>query len=183
MAVRGTNNGCCFCAALPQPCIAMKLCFCITERCPECSKMLRSQLWRPFAPIILPPSMLPPPQPAAAHGAPLMPAPPSSQCPMLCPCCAPVAAPVPAVQVDVIDARFVQLREAIGVARDFMEADAAHRAYVDSLVTQTFLDLRQLMQIVEAIFAACTRLCSLVKVRAAGGRQRGGALARRLALG
>jgi hypothetical protein len=69
------------------------------------------------------------------------------------------------LQVDVIDSRLAQLREAIAGAKDFMAADAAHRDYVDSLVIQTFLDLKQLMQIVEAIFSACTRLSALVQVR------------------
>ena len=73
---------------------------------------------------------------------------------------------LPLTQVDVVDSRFAALREEIHAVRDFVEADAAHRAYVDSLVTQTFLDLRQLGQIVEAIFGACTRFAALVQVRA-----------------
>lgn len=77
----------------------------------------------------------------------------------------PTSIPRPRVQVDVIDSRFAQLRQQIAAAADFVAADAAHRAYVDSLVIQTFLDLRQLMAIVEAIFAAAARLAALVQVR------------------
>lgn len=38
--------------------------------------------------------------------------------------------------MDVVDASFRQLRTAIASARDFSAADAAHRAYVDGLVSQ-----------------------------------------------
>lgn len=40
------------------------------------------------------------------------------------------------LSMDVIDASFGQLRAAIAAARDFSAADAAHRAYVDGLVSQ-----------------------------------------------
>lgn len=40
------------------------------------------------------------------------------------------------LSMDVVDASFGQLRSAIAAARDFSAADAAHRQYVDSLVSQ-----------------------------------------------
>lgn len=40
------------------------------------------------------------------------------------------------LSMDVVDASFGQLRGAIVAARDFSAADAAHRQYVDSLVSQ-----------------------------------------------
>ena len=40
------------------------------------------------------------------------------------------------LSMDVVDASFGQLRAAIAAARDFSAADAAHRAYVDGLVSQ-----------------------------------------------
>jgi hypothetical protein len=40
------------------------------------------------------------------------------------------------LSMDVVDASFAQLRGAIAAARDFSAADAAHRQYVDSLVSQ-----------------------------------------------
>lgn len=41
--------------------------------------------------------------------------------------------------MDVVDASFTQLRAAILDAQDFSAADAAHRQYVDSLVSQVWV--------------------------------------------
>ena len=43
------------------------------------------------------------------------------------------------LSMDVVDASFGQLRASIAAARDFSAADAAHRQYVDSLVSQVRL--------------------------------------------
>lgn len=43
------------------------------------------------------------------------------------------------LSMDVVDASFGQLRSSIAAARDFSAADAAHRQYVDSLVSQVRL--------------------------------------------
>ena len=40
------------------------------------------------------------------------------------------------LSMDVVDASFAQLRATIAGARDFSAADAAHRQYVDGLVSQ-----------------------------------------------
>lgn len=66
--------------------------------------------------------------------------------------------------MDVIDSRFSQLRDKVIDAQDFLGANAAHRYYVDSLLTDTFLDLKQLTQIVAELLSACLRLCTLIQV-------------------
>ncbi|PSC73303.1 DNA polymerase alpha catalytic subunit [Micractinium conductrix] len=73
------------------------------------------------------------------------------------------------LSMDVVDASFTQLRTAIASVRDFSAADAAHRAYVDSLVSQAFLDMRQLMVHLEDILRRCWELCALVQRVASGG--------------
>lgn len=67
------------------------------------------------------------------------------------------------VQLDVVEAATATLRGRIAAAADFSDADAAHRSFADSLVTHAFLDVRQLMGMVEGMFAACRRLCSLAR--------------------
>lgn len=43
------------------------------------------------------------------------------------------------LSMDVVESSFAQLRSAVASARDFSAADAAHRLYVDSLVSQVEL--------------------------------------------
>jgi hypothetical protein len=68
------------------------------------------------------------------------------------------------LSMDVVDASFGQLRASIAAARDFSAADAAHRQYVDSLVSQAFLDMKQLMAHLEGILRQCRELCTLIQV-------------------
>ncbi|EFN52335.1 hypothetical protein CHLNCDRAFT_58938 [Chlorella variabilis] len=70
--------------------------------------------------------------------------------------------------MDVVGASFGQLRAAVAGAKDFSAADAAHRRYVDSMVSQAFLDMRQLMGYLEDILRQCRKLCALVQRLAAG---------------
>ncbi|KAL4434808.1 hypothetical protein ABPG77_005335 [Micractinium sp. CCAP 211/92] len=82
------------------------------------------------------------------------------------------------LSMDVVDASFSQLRSAILSAGDFSAADAAHRQYVDSLVSQAFLDMKQLMLHLEDILRRCRELCTLVQ-RVADGHLDGAAEALR----
>ncbi|PRW61252.1 gamma-tubulin complex component 4-like protein [Chlorella sorokiniana] len=72
------------------------------------------------------------------------------------------------LSMDVVDASFGQLRASIAAARDFSAADAAHRQYVDSLVSQAFLDMKQLMAHLEGILRQCRELCTLIQRLADG---------------
>eukprot|EP00887_Chlorella_sp_A99_P007191 scaffold2.g7191.t1 len=81
------------------------------------------------------------------------------------------------VQMDVVDASFAGLRSAIEAARDFNEADTLHRSYVGSLVSQAFLDVRQLAGLLQDLFALCLRLAALVRELSAGGAGAQGAAA------
>jgi hypothetical protein len=56
------------------------------------------------------------------------------------------------------------MKEKINRTVDFTEADALHRFYVDSLITQSFLDMKQLMAIVEEMFIQGQRLCDVIMV-------------------
>lgn len=68
-------------------------------------------------------------------------------------------------QVDVIEAQFAVLSSRIRGARDFKEVERAHQAYLDALLSQCFLDMRQIAQMLEAVFALCQRLCNYIQVR------------------
>lgn len=68
-------------------------------------------------------------------------------------------------QVDVIEAQFALLSSRIRGARDFKEVERAHQAYLDALLSQCFLDMRQIGQMLEAVFALCQRLCNYIQVR------------------
>lgn len=72
------------------------------------------------------------------------------------------------LSMDVVDASFSHLRAAILGARDFSAADAAHRQYVSSLISQAFLDMKQLMLHLEDILRRARELCTLIQ-RVAGG--------------
>lgn len=82
------------------------------------------------------------------------------------------------LSMDVVDASFSQLRSAILSAADFSAADAAHRQFVDSLVSQAFLDMKQLMLHLEDILRRCRELCALVQ-RVGDGNLEGAAVALR----
>jgi hypothetical protein len=68
------------------------------------------------------------------------------------------------VQVDVIEAQFALLMRRVAGACDFKEVERAHRAYLDALLSQSFLDMRQIAQMLEAVFTLCQRLCAYVQV-------------------
>ncbi|KAK9803977.1 hypothetical protein WJX72_009639 [[Myrmecia] bisecta] len=67
------------------------------------------------------------------------------------------------IQVDVIEAQSSILTERIANARDFKEAERAHKAFMDALVMQTFLDMKQITQMLEAIFMLCQRMCGIIQ--------------------
>ena len=68
-------------------------------------------------------------------------------------------------QIDVIEAGYSQLQQRIGAARDFADAAAAHQAYVDALILQSFMDLPNFNKLLMLILALCTRLCKLLQVQ------------------
>jgi gamma-tubulin complex component 4 len=79
------------------------------------------------------------------------------------------------VQLDVVTAAAAALRRRVAAAADFSDADAAHRAFVDALVAQTFLDMRQVVGLVEGLFGLCRRLCALTTDLEGGGLDPGAA--------
>lgn len=68
------------------------------------------------------------------------------------------------VQADVVEGRYGRLLEAVQAARDFGEAEQAHREFVDAALVQSFMDLRQIMALLEGIMSLCHRLCVMVQV-------------------
>ena len=70
--------------------------------------------------------------------------------------------------LDVVGASWAQLRAAVAAAPDFSAADAAHRRYVDGLVSQSLLDMRGVMAHLEGMLHQCRELCGLVQVRVGG---------------
>ena len=68
-------------------------------------------------------------------------------------------------QIDVIEAGYAQLQQRIGAAQDFAQAAAAHEAYVDALVLQSFMDLPNFNKLLMVMFALCKRLCTLLQAR------------------
>jgi hypothetical protein len=68
-------------------------------------------------------------------------------------------------QVDVIEAQYALLKWRTAGARDFKEVERAHQAYLDALLSQCFLDMRQIGQMLEAVFTLCQRLCTYIQVR------------------
>ena len=72
------------------------------------------------------------------------------------------------LRVDVAEAAAAVLRRGIAAAKDFKEADAVHRTYVQKLTSEACLDVKQLMAAVEAIFLLGRQLCSVVKNLEAG---------------
>jgi gamma-tubulin complex component 4 len=66
------------------------------------------------------------------------------------------------LRVDVAEAAGAKLRSSIASARDFTEADAAHKTYVETLTAQACLDIKQLMAAVEAIFGLIKKLCGVI---------------------
>ena len=68
------------------------------------------------------------------------------------------------VQVDVIEAQSSILSQCIANAQDFSEAERAHQTFLDAVVTQSFLDMKAISQMLEGIFSLCQRLCGFVQV-------------------
>ncbi|KAL3140276.1 Gamma-tubulin complex component 4 [Trebouxia sp. C0009 RCD-2024] len=67
------------------------------------------------------------------------------------------------VQVDVIEAQSSILSQCIANARDFSEAERAHQTFLDAVVTQSFLDMKAISQMLEGVFSLCQRLCGFVQ--------------------
>ena len=68
------------------------------------------------------------------------------------------------VQVDVIEAQSSILSHCIANAQYFSEAERAHQTFLDAVVTQSFLDMKAISQMLEGIFNLCQRLCGFVQV-------------------
>ncbi len=68
------------------------------------------------------------------------------------------------LQVDVIAASYSKLQRGIADARDYAEARRAHEAFVDTLITQSFLDLPHFSKLLMVLFALVRRLCALLQV-------------------
>lgn len=68
------------------------------------------------------------------------------------------------MQVDVIEAQSSILSQCIANAQDFSEAERAHQTFMDAVVTQSFLDMKAISQMLEGIFSLCQRLCGFVQV-------------------
>lgn len=68
------------------------------------------------------------------------------------------------LQVDVIEAQSSVLSQCIANAQDFSEAERAHETFMDAVVTQSFLDMKAISQMLEGIFSLCQRLCGFVQV-------------------
>lgn len=68
------------------------------------------------------------------------------------------------MQVDVIEAQSSILSQCIANAQDFSEAERAHQTFLDAVVTQSFLDMKAISQMLEGIFSLCQRLCGFVQV-------------------
>lgn len=66
------------------------------------------------------------------------------------------------LRVDVAESAGATLRSSIASAKDFTEADAAHKTYVETLTAQACLDIKQLMAAVEAIFGLVKGLCGVI---------------------
>jgi gamma-tubulin complex component 4 len=66
------------------------------------------------------------------------------------------------LRVDVAESAGARLRSSIASAKDFTEADAAHKTYVETLIEQACLDIKQLMTAVEATFGLIKRLCGVI---------------------
>lgn len=66
------------------------------------------------------------------------------------------------LRVDVAESAGATLHRSIASAKDFIEADAAHKTYVETLTAQACLDIKQLMAAVEAIFGLIKRLCGVI---------------------
>jgi hypothetical protein len=56
----------------------------------------------------------------------------------------------------------------MAAARDFQGAEAAAAEFLDACVQQCFLDVRPLAAALEAAYALCRRICTLVRVRERG---------------
>lgn len=69
------------------------------------------------------------------------------------------------LQVDVIEAQSSVLSQCIANAQDFSEAERAHETFMDAVVTQSFLDMKAISQMLEGIFGLCQRLCGFVQVQ------------------
>ncbi|KAL3153823.1 Gamma-tubulin complex component 4, variant 2 [Trebouxia sp. C0010 RCD-2024] len=67
------------------------------------------------------------------------------------------------VQVDVIEAQSSILSQCIANAQDFSEAERAHQTFLDAVVTQSFLDMKAISQMLEGVFGLCQRLCGFVQ--------------------
>lgn len=63
-----------------------------------------------------------------------------------------------------IAAQSAVLAERMAGARDYKDAERAHRSFLDALVTQAFLDVKQIMTMLEAIFVLTHRLCGILQV-------------------
>ena len=68
------------------------------------------------------------------------------------------------LQVDVIEAQSSILAQRIANAQDFSEAERAHQTFMDTVVTQSFLDMKAISQMLEGVFSLCQRLCGFVQV-------------------
>ena len=66
------------------------------------------------------------------------------------------------LRVDVAETAAAVLRKNIANSNDFTKADAAHRAFLDTLTSQACLDVRQLMAAVESIFELSRTLCAVI---------------------
>lgn len=67
------------------------------------------------------------------------------------------------VQVDVIEAQSSILSQCIANAQDFSEAERAHQTFLNAVVTQSFLDMKAISQMLEGVFSLCQRLCGFVQ--------------------
>jgi gamma-tubulin complex component 4 len=64
--------------------------------------------------------------------------------------------------LDVVESSLSSLKEKVNTANDFSEAEDAHRMYVDSLITQTFLDMKQIAGLIGSLFHLCCQLYTLL---------------------
>jgi hypothetical protein len=69
------------------------------------------------------------------------------------------------MQVDVVEARSTVLFERMERAQDFGTAESAHAEFLAAVLDQALLASPKVAQALKALYALCTRLCSLVQVR------------------
>ena len=68
-----------------------------------------------------------------------------------------------------VEAQSSILSQCIAHAQDFSEAERAHQTFMDAVVTESFLDMKAISQMLEGIFSLCQRLCGYVQVSGQSG--------------